>query len=152
MSTQRDINNLAMVGRLTRDVEVRYFSTGGCVGEFSLAVNSIRKRGDQWEEAVSFFPVLLYGKRAESLRNYLLKGTQIAVKGELFQQRWEYDGKNQSKVVIQASEIQLLGKTQQQSNPGRVVPQPVAQVPSQPVVTQEADRRGPEFFADDIPF
>ncbi len=104
-----DLNHVMLIGRLTRDAELKYTQNGFAISNFSLAVNRRRKNGDQWVEEVSYFEINLFGKVAETLKQYLLKGKQIAVDGELRQDRWEQDGQSRSKVVINANNVQLLG-------------------------------------------
>ncbi|GHT52944.1 single-stranded DNA-binding protein [Spirochaetia bacterium] len=104
-----DINHVVLVGRLTRDSELKYTANGQPVTKFSIAVNRSVKKGEKWEEETSYFDIVLWGKRAESLNQYLIKGKQIGVDGELRQDRWEQDGKNHSKVEVIASNINLLG-------------------------------------------
>lgn len=167
MGAQRDINDLVLVGRLTRDMELKFTRSGAAVGELSIAVNSVRKRGDGWEEETSFFPVVVYGKTAENLEQYLTKGVQIAVRGELQQQRWEYEGKKYSKIVIHAAHIQLLNRPAGASSPQRSdtyqktthrtnsrAPRSHAEFTNYQS-NQAQDQQsyaGPEFFDDDIPF
>ncbi len=105
----KDTNVLVVTGRLTRDAEVKYTSGGMAIGSFSIAVNRRTKKGDQWVEEASFFDVSLFGKSAEGLAQYLTKGKQVAVEGELRQDRWEQDGQPRSKVYISAINVQLLG-------------------------------------------
>jgi single-strand DNA-binding protein len=104
-----DLNRVILVGRLTRDAELQYTNTGWAICKMGLAVNRRRKQGDQWVDEANFFDVTLFGKRAESLSQYLSKGTQLAVEGQLRQERWEQDGNKRSKVTIEATNIQLLG-------------------------------------------
>jgi single-strand DNA-binding protein len=105
-----DVNHVILIGRLTRDAELKYTSTGFAISNFSIALNRRRKSGEQWIDEVNFFDVTLYGKSAESLKTYLIKGKQIAVEGELRQDRWEQeDGQQRSKVVVAANNVQLLG-------------------------------------------
>lgn len=104
-----DVNQVIIIGRLTRDADLKYTAGGMAIGTFSIAVNRRRKTGDQWVEEASFFEVSLFGKSAESINQYLVKGKQVAVQGELRQDRWEQDGQPRSKVVIIANNVQLLG-------------------------------------------
>lgn len=104
-----DINSVTIVGRLTRDAELKYTNSGSAVTRLGLAVNRSRKDGDQWVEEASFFDVTLWGRRGEALNQYLQRGTRIAVNGELRQERWEQDGQTRSRVIIHANNIQLLG-------------------------------------------
>ena len=107
MST--DINNVILVGRLTKDATVDYLPNGSAVASISIAVNRNKKEGEQWINEVSYFDISLFGKQAESLRQYLLKGKQIAIQGSLRQDRWEKDGQKFSRVSIVANNVQLLG-------------------------------------------
>ncbi|MFC2419748.1 MAG: single-stranded DNA-binding protein [Treponema maltophilum] len=104
-----DLNHVTLIGRLTRDAELKYTPNGFAISNFSIAVNRRRKNGEQWVEEANFFDITLYGKSAESLKQYLIKGKQVAVDGELRQDRWEQDGQPRSRVVIAANNIQLLG-------------------------------------------
>ncbi len=146
-----DINVVVLVGRLTRDCELRSTPQGTSVCRFSVAVNRRKRTGDRWEDEVSYFDVVLWGKSADTLKPYLLKGRQVSIEGELRQNRWEQDGKTNSKIEVVANNVQLLGggttqgataaPSQQSSRP-----EPT-RVASQPV-------NGPEAFddGDDIPF
>jgi single-strand DNA-binding protein len=104
-----DLNHVVLIGRLTRDAELKYTAGGQAVCKFSLAINRRKKSGDQWVEEPNFFDVVLWGRQGETLNQYLVKGKQIAVEGELRQDRWEQDGQNRSKVEIMANNVQLLG-------------------------------------------
>ena len=131
-----DVNHVILIGRCTRDATIKYTSGGMAIGSFSIAVNRRTKKGDQWVEEASFFDVSLFGKSAEGLAQYLTKGKQVAVEGELRQDRWEQDGQPRSKVTIAANNVQLLGgdkKTGGQQS------------------EYQADYRA-DSFPDDIPF
>jgi single-strand DNA-binding protein len=109
-----DINHVVLVGRLTRDAELKSIASGQtAVCKFSIAVNRRRKNGDQWEDEPNFFDIVVWGRQGESLHQYLVKGKLVGVDGELRQDRWQQDGQNRSKVEIVANYIQLLG-----NNPG----------------------------------
>jgi len=104
-----DVNHVILIGRLTRDGELKYTSGGMAVCKFAVAVNRKKKSGDQWVDEASFFDVVLWGKSGEAVNQYLTKGKQVAVEGELHQNRWEHEGKMQSKVEVNANNVQLLG-------------------------------------------
>jgi single-strand DNA-binding protein len=131
-----DINQVVLVGRLTRDAEIRYTSGGMANSRFSLAVNRRTKKENEWVDEVSFFDIIIWGKTAEGLTKYLLKGTQVAVAGELRQDRWEKDGQKQSRIVINAHTVQLLGGKKETAPPA----------------LNESLVNDPSFFDDDIPF
>lgn len=109
-----DLNHVVVIGRITRDLgsderSFAYVSSGQARANVSIAVNRSRKNGEQWIDEVSYFDVTIWGKTAENLKPYLLKGKQIAVDGYLKQDRWEKDGKTNSRVTIVANNVQLLG-------------------------------------------
>jgi single-strand DNA-binding protein len=104
-----DLNHVVLIGRLTRDAELKYTAGGQAVCKFSIAVNRRKKSGDQWEDEANFFDIVVWGRQGEALHQYLVKGKMVAVDGELRQDRWQQDGQNRSKVEIVADLLQLLG-------------------------------------------
>jgi len=114
-----DLNSISLVGRLTKDAELKFTNSGTAVAELGIAVNESVKRGDVWEDEASFFNCQLWGKRAESLAQYLTKGTRIAIDGRLKQSRWEVEGQKRSSVGIKIGSIQLLGDGKKGNNSQR---------------------------------
>ena len=107
-----DMNKIVLIGRLTRDLDsdsFGYTASGTAKARISIAVNDRIKKNGEWQDEVSFFDVTVWGKMAENLKPYLLKGKQIAVEGKLKQYRYEKDGKNHSKISVVAEKIQLIG-------------------------------------------
>ena len=104
-----DINYVVLVGRLTRDAELKYTSSGQAICKFAIAINRRRKNGEQWEDEAHFFDITLWGRQGESLAQYLQKGKLVGVEGELRHERWQQDGQNRSRIDIVANNIQLLG-------------------------------------------
>ncbi len=140
-----DINKVVLLGRLTRDGELSYTRSGYPILKMALAVNRGRKQNDKWVEEASFFEANLWGKRAESLRPYLIKGQQVAIDGALRQERWESpDGDKRSKIVIDVSDIQLVGsKKAEDSRPAEEFAK---------TVHETAQKNADRDFDDDIPF
>ena len=134
----RDTNCVVIIGRLTRDAELKSVPNGQSVAKFSIAVNRSKRQGDEFVDEPNFFDVLVWGKQAETLHQYLVKGKAVAIDGELRQDRWIQDGQNRSKVEIVANHVQLLGGGQQQSHG-----EPQA---------RNADAKAGDGFADSIPF
>ena len=112
-----DINSVTLVGRLTKNAEVKALPSGAEVAEMSIASNYSVKKGDQWVDEVSYFDITKF--KPGGLAKYLVKGKQIAVVGELQQQRWEKDGQKRSRVKIMARKLQLLGGNETQSAYGQ---------------------------------
>ncbi len=171
-----DMNMVSLIGRLTRDAEMKFTQGGMAIANFSLAVNRRKKNGDNWEDDAHYFDCTLFGKSAESIEGWLKKGKQVAITGELKQDRWEQDGQSRSKVGIVANSVQLLaspGDNKQkaqaparaQASPQRGPAQPRQTYNSKPPVSPQQGQRapqyspydqgqlGPEQFDDDqIPF
>ena len=112
-----DLNTVTLIGRTTRDVgetDFAYTPNGTARLNLSIAVNRSEKKGESYSDRASFFDVTVWGKMAETIRQYVSKGKQIAVSGYLYQQRWEKDGKKFSRVCVIATSVQLLGGGQPQ--------------------------------------
>jgi len=135
----KDVNYSFLIGRLVRDAQLKSTENGTSITKFSIAVNKKRKVGDEWKDDANFFEVVVWGRLGESLHPYLTKGKQIAVVGELTQERWEQEGQNRSKVTVTASEIQLLGGNS--NNEGRPAEH-------SPPTTAAAE----ENYADEVPW
>ena len=160
-----DINSVVLVGRLTRDAMLRYSSSGSGFLSFTIAVNRSKRNADgSWGDEASFIDCIYFGQNSQSISQYLVKGKQVAIQGELRQTKWENDGQPRSKLDVVVNTLSLLSSGNQgQSSGGNFSSQysqrpqnqmrdnmqsaPVAQ-PSQPV-----SGPGPESFEDDsIPF
>lgn len=102
-----DVNCVVLVGRLVRDAEITYTAGGTASARFALAVSRSKKIDGQWKDEVSFIDIVYYGKSAESMRDRLVKGRQVAVEGALRQSRWEKDGQTKTKVEVVAEKVQI---------------------------------------------
>ena len=99
------INTVCMNGRLTRDADMQYTNSGMCIVKGSIANST--GWGDK--KKTHFFDFVIFGKRAESLHKYLIKGKEIIITGQLNQERWEKDGKQNSRVNVIVNMIELSG-------------------------------------------
>jgi single-strand DNA-binding protein len=117
------LNSVNIMGNLTRDPELKYTNSGKSVCNLSIANNRIYTSGGERVTEVSYFDVEVWGAVAENCAKYLSKGSGIIVEGRLRQDRWERDGKTQSRVRIAANNIHFLPKKgesagRQQNEPG----------------------------------
>ena len=99
------MNVAVLIGRLTKDPEMRYAGDKAVVS-FTLAVDNPHKKDD-----TSFIPIVAWGKTAENVGNYLTKGSQCAVQGRI--QVRNYDDKEGNKrwvTEVVADRVQFLGK------------------------------------------
>jgi single-strand DNA-binding protein len=104
------INRVVLVGRLTRDPELRALPAGTSVCSLRIACNSATKdaTGD-FIERPNYFDVSVFGTPAESVANYMRKGGRVAVDGRLDWREWESsDGQKRQAVSIVADTVQFL--------------------------------------------
>ena len=85
------LNRVILIGRLTRDPELKFTTTGKAVATFTLAVDRFRSN-PQGEKEADFIPIVVWEKQAENCANYLGKGSLAAVDGRM--QVRSYDGKD----------------------------------------------------------
>ena len=147
-----DINHVVLVGRLTRNAELKYTNNGSAVSKFSIAINQRRKKDDQWVDESHFFDIVLWGKTAESLNQYLVKGKQVGIEGQLRQNRWEQEGQARSKVEIFATNVMLLGSGGGGGRQGGGGQTQEVKAPSGGSDFPEGGAPAPDNFEDDIPF
>ena len=97
-----------LIGRLTKDPELRYTPKGTPVASFSLAINYRYKQNDERKDETTFIDIVVFGKPAEFCGQYLNKGSAVIVDGRLQQRRWESDGQQKSKIEVVAQSVNFL--------------------------------------------
>jgi single-strand DNA-binding protein len=102
------LNSVNIMGNLTRDPELKYTNSGKSVCNLSIANNRTYTSNGEKVTEVSYFDVEVWGVVAENCAKYLAKGRGVIVEGRLKQDRWEKDGKTQSRVRIAANSIHFL--------------------------------------------
>ena len=144
-----DLNRVTLVGRLTRDPELRGLPSGTSVLNIGLAVNGRQKdQSGNWTEKPNFFDVKVFGAQADMLANHLSKGRRIGVDGRLEWSSWDApDGTKRSKVEVVAQSVQFLdsrgdGETAGGGGGNQFVPAGAS-------AGSDADFQGSD---DDIPF
>jgi single-strand DNA-binding protein len=111
-----NLNKVMLIGRLTRDPEVRTFANGGKVAKFGFAVNNRRKNTStgEWEDEPVFLDVDAFnrgdfGKLADRVEQSLRKGQQIFIEGHLRLDQWTgQDGQKRSKLTVVMDNFQFL--------------------------------------------
>lgn len=104
------LNSVNIMGNLTRDPELKYTNSGKSVCNLSIANNRVYTKNGERVTEVSYFDIEVWGAVAENCSKYLTKGSGIIVEGRLKQDRWEKDGKTQSRVRIAANNIHFMPK------------------------------------------
>ena len=113
-----DLNRVTLVGRLTRDPELRTTQAGMSITRIRLAVTSRAKSGDQWMDAPNYFDVTVFGRQAESAAQYLAKGRRIGIDGRLQWREWEAsDGSRRQTVEVVANDVFFLDSQQDGAPP-----------------------------------
>lgn len=145
-----NLNSVILIGNLVRDLgdderSFGYAANGQARANVSIASNRSKKVGEQWQDEVSYFDITIWGKTAENLKPYLKKGTKIAVKGYLKQDRWEKDGQKMSKISIVAESVELCGGKSESGNASSSETSSAANTDT----FATSDSSG---FAEDIPF
>jgi single-strand DNA-binding protein len=171
-----NLNKVMLIGRLTRDPEIRVFSNGGKVAAFGFAVNNRKKdqQSGQWVDDPCFLDVKAFNretgrKLADLVEQYLAKGRQVFIEGHLVLEQWtsQQDGQKRSKLVIVVDDLQFLEPRQQEggapmgaSAPARSAPMAnnAARKPAQAPDMDEGFDSEPPSLSDrsphdeDIPF
>jgi len=105
----RSVNQVMLMGNLTRDPELRQTPNGKDVVNFSLALNrAYRDSGGEWQEATDFIDVVAWGPLAERVAQYMSKGRRCLVQGRLQSRSWEQDGQKRNKVEVLAGDVTFL--------------------------------------------
>lgn len=142
------VNKVILIGNLGRDAEVRYTPGGSAVCRFSIATTETwNDKGGQRQERTEWHNIDLWGKQAESLSEYLVKGKQVYIEGRL--QTDEYtdkDGVKRKATKVRCDRVTLLGSAgggggQRRERPARDDDEEPRTSPSEPPLTD-----------DDIPF
>ena len=134
------LNKAMLIGNLGRDAELRYTPTGIAVASVNMATTEVwnDKETGQKKEKTEWHRVVIWGKMAESLAQYLEKGKQIYVEGRLQTREWEKDGIKRYTTEIRADRVQLLGGGKKNGG----VPHPA----------ESAEAPAGQLDDDDIPF
>ena len=165
-----NLNKVMLIGRLTRDPEIRTFATGGKVAAFGFAVNNRRKNAStgQWEEDPVFLDIEAFNRGeggrqlADLVEQYLHKGHQAYIEGHLKLDQWTgQDGQKRSKIKIVMDNVQFLEPKGASEGAGRYQRSAAPAAVSTPRATNDFEEPQPEpdSFAppaqgaeEDIPF
>lgn len=105
----RSVNQVILLGNLTRDPDLRQTPSGQSVCSFSLALNrSYKDQNGDWQEATDYVDCVCWAQLAERVSQYLSKGRRVLVQGRLQSRNWEQDGQKRSKVEVLANDVTFL--------------------------------------------
>lgn len=143
------MNSICLVGRLTKNVELRYTPSNVAVATFTLAVNRTFKN-ESGEREADFINCVMWRQQAENLANWAKKGALIGITGRI--QTRSYDNQQGQRVYVTevvAEQFQLLESKGQQGNQGQQRPQAQQQTPD---FSRNADMNTLDISSDDLPF
>jgi single-strand DNA-binding protein len=151
----RSVNQVILLGNLTRDPELRQTPSGQNVVSFSLALNRAYKdQSGDWQEATDYIDVVAWGPLAERVSQYVTKGRRVLVQGRLQSRSWEQDGQKRSKVEVLANDVTFLDG-RGEGNEGGGAPAASAPRASSPAKKKDEvteDIGDEPINLDDIPF
>ena len=154
-----DLNRVTLIGRLTRDPELRHLRSGDAVASLRIAVNGrARDEGGQWVDKPNFFDVSVFGRQAETVANYMAKGRRIGIDGRLQWREWEsQDGAKRQSVDVVANDVFFLDSRGEGEGGGgggwQSQAAPVSPGGDLPVDTSDLSSPAPDPAGDDdIPF
>ena len=144
-----DLNRVTLVGRLTRDPEMRHTAGGDAICSIRLAVSSrARDEGGNWGDRSNYFDVTVFGRQAETASTYLAKGRRIGVDGRLSWREWQtQDGSKRQSVEVIANDLFFLdsrgegggGDEQRRPVSDDLAPVGVAAAPSPVTAVDDSD-------------
>jgi single-strand DNA-binding protein len=105
----RSVNQVILMGNLTRDPELRQTPNGHSVCSFSLALNrSYKDPSGEWKESTDYVDCVAWSSLAERVSQYLSKGRRVLVQGRLQSRSWESEGQKRSKVEVLVDDVTFL--------------------------------------------
>lgn len=108
-------NSVIEIGRLTKNAEMKLSKAGSAIVNFTIGVSELCKaENGEFATRSNFFDVVMFGRYAQACMQSLTKGREVAIKGRLKQERWTKDGKNYSRIVIYAEDLQVLREPKNQ--------------------------------------
>lgn len=117
------MNNVILIGNITKDIELRQSNNGKFVVEFSVAINNGKDQQGN-ELPADFINCTAWNKTAEVLSKYATKGTKVGIEGAMKTQTWtDQQGNNRYKTYVLVDRVELLSRPQQQQNPAQVANQ-----------------------------
>jgi single-strand DNA-binding protein len=114
------VNNVVLMGNLTKDPEVRQTPSGTAVGDLRLAVSEkFKNKEGETVESTCYADIVVWGRQAETCQQYLTKGCLIAVEGRLQLDEWQTEaGEKRSRLRIRAHRVQFLRRPKNGNNGG----------------------------------
>lgn len=158
-----NVNKVILVGRLTRDPELRTTPTGQTVATLSIATSRTWKdKGGQKQEKTEFHNVVLWGRTAEISGQYLTKGQEVFIEGRMETRKYTAKDGSERRTTEVVGEVMQMGSRPQGARPGQAAPaarpqfapaaQPMAASREEEIPTINLDDEQDEVRIEDVPF
>lgn len=145
------LNKAMVYGNLTRDPELKSLPSGMQVASFSIATNRRYKdRDGNWQDAVDFHNIVVFGRQAETSAQYLKKGSSALIEGRMQTRSWDKDGQKQYRTEIVADRVQFGPRGGSGDGGGNTGTAPKSE--NAPANNDAMDYPEEEINPDDIPF
>lgn len=147
-------NKIIIVGYLGRDPELRYTTQGTPICDFSVATTERRKdKSGDMQEVTTWFRVSLFGRQAEVASQYLTKGRQVYVEGQLSQRDWtDKEGGTRTSLEVRGTEIQFLSPASEGDQPQAPAAKATAASAGESKKPQASKQKPSRIDEDEIPF
>ena len=145
------MNKVILLGRLVRDIDLRYTPSGAAIGKTAIAVTRKYTLNGEKREETCFIDLTFFGKQAEIANQYLGKGSKLAIEGYLKFEQWQdNNGQNRSKHSIAVESMEMLGDAKQNNQGYQQEAPKKPQQQKQPQHRQYSEPQYPEYDRDEI--
>ena len=150
----RSVNKVILLGNLGKDAELNYLPSGQAVSKFSLATGRrFKDKSGELQDETEWHNIVVWGKTAENLTQYLLKGRQVYVEGRIRSRTWEgRDGSKHFTTEIIANDVVLVSGRGAEDSSGQRAQASQPRPATAPVAPSSDEGISPEITDDDIPF
>ena len=150
----RSVNKAILLGNLGKDAELSYLPSGQAVSKFTLATNRrFKDKAGEWQDETEWHNIVVWGKTAESLTQYLTKGQKVYVEGRIRSRTWEgRDGSKHFTTEINANDVVLASGRSTEESSAEHAQARQARPATAPPAPSSDEGISPEITDDDIPF
>lgn len=106
--TVKSLNNVQLIGNLTKNPELKQTNNGNSVTSFSLALNRSVKNGDTWDEVTDYVDCVAWGKLADTVAEYVNKGQKLFVQGRIQTRSYDKDGQKRYVTEVVVSDVVFM--------------------------------------------
>ncbi len=150
----KDLNQCNFIGRIGKDLELKYMPSGNAVVNFSIACGDDYKKDGQKIEQTNWINIVAFGKLAEIINEYCAKGSRVFISGKQQTKKWQdQNGSDRYTTEIIANQVQMLDSRNDSSSQNFGAQNSQTEIDSESQSNQQPDSEETNLdFDDDIPF